>query len=285
MKWIKLVSLASLVVGFAGIVNESNGQNSVPPPPRPFQVDTGSGSTSAGSTVAPGSSKSSVFTNATGTAPTTEGVQPRFLASGAPRPEKKTGYYVGAMAGLNLDSFGNGFTGNPAIFGGADSNMTLGPMASLKFGYIWPFDNEPIDQFKDETGGLRLAGALEAEFLYFHGFHEVGPSAAETEVEQITIAPMLNALLKGSFGRSVIYVGGGVGLAFNFFDSDNEPVLRDQEELADFAWQAIVGYEFHLDTDWALFVEGKYFGMQNLQYVSQGDQANALVGFGVKRQL
>lgn len=296
----KLKSLNVVLVAGGLIVGGGSHvfSQSAPPPPRPFTVQNPDGTTQV---VAPdrGPGRLSVKGQEVPTTADT-GPKPFFRTDLSPRQVRKSGYYAGALLGLNVDSFqGNDFdsmfgtflSNSPRVFGGGtDNNMILGPMAALKVGYVWPF-GESIDQFENETGGIHLAGALEGEFLYFHSFHEVGPFGGgptpKTDIQQITLAPMVNFLLKGAFGRSQIYGGFGVGVAMNFFESDG-PAYPDRTSLGDFAYQWILGYEFHMNEDWAVFSEAKYFNVQdvdNVQGVGTSDMANVLVGIGVKRQL
>jgi hypothetical protein len=291
MSQLRFLTATLIISGMAAAVSYAENQAVAPPAPRPFTVDNADGSST---TVTPnrGNARLSVQTDEVPTQQPEQKVT--FLTNSAPR-KAKTGYYAGAMLGVNVDAyqgnditnwFGGGdlFQGSPAFFGGNDSQMSLGPMASLKLGYVWPF-GESIDQFRNETGGLRLAGALEAEFVYLHGFHEYqrGAGQPQGEVQQITFAPMVNALLKGYFGRSEIYVGAGLGVASTIFEGDG--AAPDSDSIGDLAYQFILGYEFHMNEEWSIFTESKYFQIQNMNYISQGDLANVLVGVGVKKQL
>ncbi|MGF1677920.1 MAG: hypothetical protein ACFCUX_01865 [Candidatus Methylacidiphilales bacterium] len=283
-----------MVVGWVLILaDKSHTQEATaPPPPRPFKVTNTDGTVS---TVVPDRGETQLMVEKNDV-PTTQAPEPKpsFLTNSAPR-ETKTGYYAAAMLGANVDAFrgndiqnwfgaGDLFQNQPTIFGAGDHNMTLGPMVALKFGYVWPF-GERIDQFESETGGIRLAGALEGELVYLHGFHEINPpgNQARGEVQQITIAPMINFLLKGYFGRSEIYLGPGIGLANTFWVGHKG--FREDESLADLAYQFILGYEYHMNSDWSIFTEAKYFTIQNTKYITEGDMSNVAVGIGVKRQL
>jgi len=266
-----------------------------PPAPRPFKVRNTDGTyTTVG---APTPSEGRLRVQQSDLPSNNEPKQKvTFLTNSAPRGTK-TGYYAAAMLGFNIDSFqgaditnffglGNSpFEGTPNIFNGANSNQSLGPFASVKFGYVWPF-GETIDQFERETGGLRLAGALEAEFIYLHGFHEfAGPGGnLSNDVQQITFAPMVNFLLKAQWGRSELYLGPGIGVALTIFDGDGGSA-PDEESLGDLAYQFILGYEFHMNEEWSIFAESKYFNIQDVQYLNEGDIANVLLGIGIKKQL
>ena len=307
MKQFTLLTLA-MSVGMVAVTNvnaqtqetQHSGSNysttastTAPPPPRPFQVRNADGSVTTVAPTAEGRLQMQQADLPTNTEPKK---QVTFLTNSAPR-DTKTGYYVGGMVGFNIDSYqgsnfrnwfndGEFFEDSPRIYGlNTDDNMSLGPMAGLKFGYVWPF-GEPIDQFESETGGIRLAGALEAEFLYFHGFHEYGPNGGplSNEVQVITFAPMVNALLKGYWGRSEIYAGVGIGIAMTIFDGDGG-TAPDEESLGDLAYQFILGYEFHMNEEWSIFTEAKYFTVDDMQYLSTDDVSNILLGIGVKKQV
>lgn len=266
-----------------------------PPAPRPFKVQNADGTLS---TATPTRSGRLSVVQQPSDLPANNQPKPKvtFLTNSAPR-NAKTGYYAGAMLGFNIDAYnGSNFTNwfadgglfedSPRIYGiNTDDNMSLGPMAAVKFGYVWEF-GDPIDQFEKETGGLRIGGALEGEFVYFHGFHEYGAAGGPlvNDVQQITFAPMVNALLKAYWGRSEIYFGPGVGIAMTIFDGDggNAP---DTDSFGDFAYQFILGYEFHMNEEWSIFAESKYFTVQDMQYITEGDVSNILMGIGVKKQL
>jgi len=293
-----LVCLTGIAIGL--IPNDLRAQNA-PPAPRPFTVTNPDGTTQV---VNPdrGNARLSVQKD---DVPTTAPKQPEpfFRTELSPREVRKAGYYAAALVGFNVDAYrGNDFAspsffdpfleGTPQIFGGADNNMEIGPMVSLKFGYLWPF-GQSIDQFENETGGLHLAGALEAEFLYFHSFHEVATPNGTVDVDQATLSPLVNFILKGAWGRSQAYVGMGVGIGNSLFDSDSfDPAtgfFPDNVDGGNFAYQFLAGYEFQMNTDWSLFTEAKYFNQSDADLVpipgGNGNIANILVGIGVKRTL
>ncbi|MEM6885696.1 MAG: hypothetical protein AAF571_11740 [Verrucomicrobiota bacterium] len=276
----------------SGSEYSTNATTTAPPPPRPFQVRNADGTTT---TVAPTAEGRLQVQQADLPSNNEPKQNVTFLTNSAPRGTK-TGYYAGAMLGFNIDAYnGNNFTnwfgdggffeGTPNIFGGANSNMSLGPMAAVKFGHVWPF-GEPIDQFQNETGGLRIGGALEAEFIYMHGFHEYAGAGGNlsNDVQQITFAPMVNALLKAYWGRSEVYFGPGIGVAMTIFDGDGG-TAPDSDSFGDFAYQFILGYEFHMNEEWSIFSEAKYFTIQDVTYLNSGDTSNVLLGIGVKKQL
>ena len=291
MKQTKILSVALMMGGAMFVVSDGIAQ--APPAPRPFKVQNADGSVS---TVTPPSANTRLSIESD--TPANNEPKPRvtFMTNSAPR-DAKTGYYAGLMFGFNIDSYqgsnftnwfgaGNGiFEGTPNIFNGANSSMGLGPMAAVKFGYVWPFGDE-IDQFEKETGGIRLAGALEAEFIYMHGFHEYAGAGGQlsNDVQQVTFAPMVNFLLKGYWGRSDIYGGFGVGVAVTTFDGDGGTAV-DNDSIGDFAYQFIVGYEFHMNEEWSIFTEAKYFTIQDVTYLNSGDTSNVMLGIGVKKQL
>ncbi|MEM1159150.1 MAG: hypothetical protein AAF649_09055 [Verrucomicrobiota bacterium] len=271
----------------------SSAVTTAPPPPRPFQVRNADGTMT---TVAPTAEGRLQIQQADLPSNTEPRQKVTFLTNSAPR-DAKSGYYVGALLGFNIDAYqgsnftnwfgaGNGlFEGEPRIFNGANSSMSLGPMVAVKFGHVWPF-GDPIDQFESETGGLRIGGALEAEFMYIHGFHEYAGAGGNlsNEVQQITFAPMVNALLKGYWGRSEIYGGFGVGVAVTTFDGDGG-TAPDDDSFGDFAYQLILGYEFHMNEEWSIFTESKYFTIQDVTYLSTGDSSHVLLGVGVKKAI
>ncbi len=294
MKQLTVYSAALLVGGSLLIGNAAIAQDSAPPAPRPFKVQNSDGTVS---TVAPSSNNGRLAVQSSDLPANNESAPKlNFLTNSAPR-DAKTGYYAAAMLGFNIDAYqgsnftnwfgaGNGiFEGTPNIFNGANSSMGLGPMAAVKFGYVWPF-GEPIDQFDKETGGLRIGGALEAEFIYMHGFHEYAGAGGNlsNDVQQITFAPMVNALLKAYWGRSEVYFGPGIGIAMTIFDGDGG-TAPDSDSFGDFAYQFILGYEFHMNDEWSIFAESKYFTIQDVTYLNSGDTSNVLMGIGIKKQL
>jgi len=291
MKQPKFISAALMAGGLLVLASDTFAQ--APPAPRPFKVHNPDGTYT---TVAPNTGGRLKMLESDLPANKEPEKPVNFLTNSAPR-DTKTGYYVGGMLGFNIDSFqgsnfnnwfndGVLFKDSPRIYGlDTDDNMSLGPMAALKFGYVWPF-GDAIDQFENETGGLRLAGALEGEFVYFHGFHEYGPGGGplNSEVQAITFAPMVNALLKGYWGRSEVYAGVGIGIAMTIFAGDGGSA-PDEESLGDLAYQFILGYEFHMNREWSIFTEAKYFTVDELSYISSDDVSNVLLGIGVKKQL
>jgi len=285
MKRLSVFSAALLMGGAMMTSIEVKAQQNVPAAPRPFKVQNADGTVS---TVAPSHGTARLAITPSDITERHTEPEVTFLTNSAPR-DAKTGYYVGALIGFNIDTFeGNNirtpfnfFQDNPDLFAGSESNTNLGPFASLKFGYVWPF-GDPIDQFEQETGGLRLAGALEAELVYLHSFKKFGPDLSN-EAQQVTFAPMINALLKAYWGRSELYVGAGVGVASTIFFG--EGAVEDDDSIGNFAHQLILGYEFHMNSEWSIFGESKYFQIQDQDFLSSDDTASVLLGFGVKKQI
>jgi opacity protein-like surface antigen len=265
------------LAGACGFVSTSFAEvAAAPPAPRPWNGQTQESTSNAPMTEANGS-RLRVSDKAVEDAEP----KPRF-ASEAPL-RKEAGYYLGVSAGMNFAQ------SDEIDTPGVGSSGSLAPVGGFKLGYVYPFDDEPIDQFKDETGGigLRLAGALEVEAFYLRNESDFESPIGTREFTLDAGYFMLNAFLKARVSQFTFYGGPGVGLAWTH--ASGNALVGDQDD-AYLAFQAVGGVEYLFNPDWSVFTEYKWLVTNDfsLKTVGNGNtdfgmyQQN-LISFGVKR--
>ena len=173
--------------------------------------------------------------------------EPRpYIIDAQPRDEATSGYTLSAFAGVNLHQSGFG------------QQSEVNPVGGLKFGYTWPFDDEPIEQFFTETQrGVRLAGGLEIEGFYVRNEFDTGGN----DVEANHAFFMLNALLKAKWSRFMIYGGPGAGMVWTETGATGG---GGSDNSVDFAYQAIGGLDVYFDPQWSIFTEYKWLNIDGL---------------------
>lgn len=242
-----LVLIGTAALGAAS----ASAQQDLPPPPRPWNPE-GSTPTTAGAPLTEASG-SRIRVTPEAVAQSDQNTQPAFKAE-PPLRGSVGSWYIGAMAGANITQDDD--LGGPA---GNTSGSTQ-PMGGLKFGYVYPFDQEPIDQFMDETNGrgVRLAGALEAEAFYVRNETDVNAAAGSRELVTDNAYFMVNALLKGAIGRLGLYAGPGGGVAYTHATGNALAGAGGEQDDVNLAYQFMGGIEYSLSSDWSLFAEYKY---------------------------
>lgn len=279
-----VTGLAALSLGL-GSLQVVCAENVAPPPaPRPWEGQASSTSTtSTGSTTT-----TSTKTEANGSrlrvsdqAAEEARPKPKF-ASEAPLRDESS-YYIGVSAGMNFAQ------GDEINVTGLDQSGDLAPVGGFKLGYVYPFDSEPIDQFRDETRGegLRLAGGLELEAFYLRNNSEYTIAGATRDFNLDAGYFMLNAFLKARVTQFTLYAGPGVGLAWTH--ASGNAVVGEQDE-AFLAYQMTGGVEYLFAKDWSVFTEYKWLvtddysvnlaGAGNTDY---GMFQQHLISFGLKR--
>lgn len=176
------------------------------------------------------------------------------------RTEPLTGYSVGVYGGVNAAADADGSVLIPLVPASVrvdlDSNSDVGAAAGVKFRYTWPFDPEPIDQWKDEVGGegFRISGALEGELGYVGGGFDGNAGAVNSSFDYDAFTFMVNAYLVFQAERWRPYAGVGGGGAALFLSND----AAGEDETMSLAYQGILGVDYFLRSDWSLFAEYKY---------------------------
>ncbi|MDX6766717.1 MAG: outer membrane beta-barrel protein [Candidatus Methylacidiphilales bacterium] len=238
---------AGLILGM--VVSLEAQQVAPPPAPRPWHADTAPTPTTSTSEpkTEPNGSRLKVSSAAAEEAEAAQ--KPRFNVDAPLRD--RSGYYIGASLGANIAQ------DNDVNAPGLSLSGDIAPVGGLKLGYVYPFDNEPIEQFQTETGGigLRLAGALEAEVFYLRNESEatIGGVARDFSIDAGYF--MFNAFLKAKVGKAGFYAGPGVGIALTH--TSGSAINGDQDE-ANLAYQMVGGAEYLFHPDWAVFAEYKW---------------------------
>jgi opacity protein-like surface antigen len=186
--------------------------------------------------------------------------QSTFRASAPVRTEPRTGYSVGIYGGINAVTEVDGNVRVPAvpnsILVDLNSSSNPGMTGGLKFRYTWPFDEEPIEQWRDEVGGegFRLSGALEGELGYVAGELDGTAGATTATFDYDAFTFMVNAYLVLQAGKWRPYAGVGGGGAALWFDGGGTA----SDDAVSLAYQGILGVDYFLSSDWSLFAEYKY---------------------------
>lgn len=242
-------ALAAMVV--MGVVAQSQAQQELPPPPRPWTSQESTSAPGAPLTEARGS-RLQVTPEAAAQAEQYRNAEKPAFKAEPPLRSSVGSWYLGAMAGANVaqdDDLG-GAAGR--------SSGSVQAMGGLKFGYVYPFDSEPIDQFMDETHGrgVRLAGALEAEAFYLRNEADITAAGVSRDLETNNAFFMINALLKGAIGRLGLYAGPGGGLAYT--SATGSALAGGDKDDVNLAYQFMGGIEYNLPSQWTIFAEYKY---------------------------
>lgn len=179
----------------------------------------------------------------------------------------KTGYEIGI--------YGGGITGitdvlveaNPTSGSGLPTDVSedVGFLAGIKFGYTWPFMGEPIDQWKAETGGLRLGGGVEGDFYYSQNTLNIDTTASQMDLTLERYHFLLNFLLKAQAGDWRLFAGPSVGFALLRGTDYNGPVVGGDNNDTDvnLAWGFVGGADYFIDPSWSLFMEYRYLVIED----------------------
>jgi opacity protein-like surface antigen len=252
-----------LFLAILGLVNVSQAQSyETPPPPRPISsaaTETGTSS----STVMPGKD-GRLQISTTNDAPQPQAQGTPYMLKAEPRAPL-TGYNVAVFGGINVAQ-----EGDIETFGGlpTESDSEIAAQGGLKLGYIWPFSDEPLDQFELETssvGGVKLSGGLEAEAFYVGNRTELSTSAGVTKFDMDMGFLMLNATLQAQWGKFRIYGGPGVGLAVIGSENDTQ---------AELAYEILGGMNYFFAPDWSIFGEYKYLIIDHLVVTTPAGNAD-----------
>jgi outer membrane protein OmpA-like peptidoglycan-associated protein len=169
------------------------------------------------------------------------------LGIGAAHADSTKGWYVGALGGLNITEDSDITTD---AFPGLTPELTtnLGWGAGLLGGY--------------DFGPFRI----QADVVYRrNGLDKLKFAGAEADLDGhvSSWAPMVSALYDIPTGtRFTPYIGAGVGAAHVKFDSDT---IGGSTSKWKFAYQAIGGVNYDLNTNWALGVEYRYFATPSIR--------------------
>ena len=165
------------------------------------------------------------------------------------------GFYVGAVGGLNW-VFSNSYNGSvntlgtvttPAINESYNTGWAVGAMVGYDF--LGP-RVEIEGMYRDSTG----TGVLPSV-----------PSTFAVDASQISV--MANVLYDfNAGGRIVPYVGAGAGVAFMTINGVDGPA-----ESTQFAYQAIVGVGYNIDSMFRINLEGRYYGTTTPTYTNTGN--------------
>jgi|GEM_PF-4365780 len=246
---------ALILLGFSAIGSvQLSAQQALPPAPRPWNQESASESSAGAPLTEPAGGRIQVPPEAV--AQSEQANAPTFKAE-PPLRESVGSWYFGAMAGANItqdDDLGN--------TGGSTQ-----PMGGLKFGYVYPFDQQPIDQFMDETNGrgIRLAGALETEAFYLRNETDIRSPGGSRDLVTDNAYFMINALLKGSVDRLGLYAGPGGGVAYTHATGAATAGSGNEQDDVNLAYQFIGGIEYNLPSQWTLFAEYKYLVNDGLE--------------------
>lgn len=230
-------------------------QQTVPPPPRPWNPEAAQTTSGAPLTEANGS-RLQVTPEAV--AQSQQSQQPAFKAEPPLRDNIGT-FYVGGFAGANI-------TQDDDLGGAAGTTSgSAQPMGGFKFGYVYPFDQEPIDQFMDETNGrgVRLAGALELEAFYLRNETDVTSGGISRDFTTDNGYFMVNAFLKAAIGKFGLYAGPGGGVVYTHATGD--ALGGGEQDNVSLAYQFIGGAEYNFAPQWSLFGEYKYLVNDGLE--------------------
>jgi OOP family OmpA-OmpF porin len=165
------------------------------------------------------------------------------------------GFYVGAVGGLNW-VFSNSYNGsvttlgvvrNPAINESYNTGWAVGAMVGYDF--VGP-RIEIEGMYRDSTG----TGVIPS-----------GPSTFAVDASQVSV--MANVLYDfNAGGRIVPYIGAGAGIAFMTINGVDGPA-----ESTQFAYQAIVGVGYNIDSMFRINLEGRYYGTTTPTYTNTGN--------------
>ena len=277
--WQKISILGMMALAFFGTARAQTDQAQfrLPPPPRPLTAASDTSSAPPVRKQADAASTQSAQTPAAeqkqlSGSPTT------YRSSVTPRPPQ-SGYYVGIFAGASVSQGASSLKVNNLDY---NVGSELNPMGGFKFGYTWPFVDEPIDQFDAELGGPRLllSGSLEAEAFYVRSTTRISTGKLEMDMGFL----MFNALLRAGVGKWEFYGGPGAG---GFVAGTTDNVGRGDTN-ASYAYQFMGGIDYNFQQDWSVFAEYKYLVTPDFTFgkgssVAFHDYDQNLVMLGIRR--
>jgi outer membrane protein OmpA-like peptidoglycan-associated protein len=176
------------------------------------------------------------------------------VAHAQSQPLQYPGFYVGAVGGLNW-VFSNSYNASvntlgtvttPAVNESYNTGWAVGGM--IGYDFVGP-RVEIEGMYRDSTG----TGVLPSV-----------PSTFAVDAYQVSV--MTNVLYDfNAGGRIVPYVGAGAGIAFLTINGIDGPA-----ESTQFAYQAIVGVGYNIDSTFRINLEGRYYGTTNPTYTNTG---------------
>jgi OOP family OmpA-OmpF porin len=164
------------------------------------------------------------------------------------------GFYVGAVGGLNW-IFSNSYNAsvnalgvvtNPAI----NESYNTGWAAGGMIGYDFLGPRIEIEGMYRDTNGTGVMPSV--------------PYTFAVDMHQVSV--MANVLYDfNAGGRIVPYIGAGAGVAFVSIDGEDGLATSTQ-----FAYQAIVGVGYNIDSMFRINLEGRYYGTTNPTFINTG---------------
>jgi len=263
------IKTACLSIAFTGMVTLVQAQNyNTPPPPRPMEPSTATTTTSSSETTVSSGTNGRLQVEAPteGTQTKQPAVNNNYLVNARPR-SPATGYSVAVYGGINVAT-----QDELESIGGVNvsSSSEIAPMVGLKFGHIWAFTDEPIEQFELETGsngGIRLSGGLEADAFYLRNDTKINSSTNSDKVEMNMGFLMVNATLQAQWGKFRLYGGPGVGGAIinaSNYGANGTPDFSYESTQVRLAFQGLGGLDYFVTPEWSIFGEYKYLLVNGL---------------------
>jgi outer membrane protein OmpA-like peptidoglycan-associated protein len=164
------------------------------------------------------------------------------------------GFYVGAVGGLNWD-FSTSYNGSVNTLGTATSpaineSYNTGWAVGAMIGYDFVGPRVEIEgMYRDTTG----TGVLPSV-----------PSTFAVDASQVSV--MANVLYDFNAGGTIVpYIGAGAGVAFMSINGVDGVATSTQ-----FAYQAIVGVGYNIDSMFRINLEGRYYGTTNPTFTNTG---------------
>jgi opacity protein-like surface antigen len=263
--------LAALLMNMGSAFAQNEGQYAPPLPPRPLPPPA---TTEDQAGAPPARPQSIVQTESAETPP------PQFRIGGQPRG-LATGYYGALLVGAN-------FASEDDLDSSASASASAQPFAALKFGYTWPFNQPPLEQFSDvaQSPGWFLSGGFEIEGMYVRSRYGVNTAADHGHLTLNSGAIMINAYLKAQTGKFRFYAGPGFGPAFVGYSGFGSESGGTDVNLA---YQFSGGIDYFITPEWSIFTEYKWFVLDDLKLFGSanrldfGDLQQHLIGIGVRR--
>jgi opacity protein-like surface antigen len=213
--------------------------------------------------------------------------KPEFLVAAEPRMPK-TGYSMGINAGATLWQDAKYDSSAPDL----DESNKLGPYFGVKFGYDWPFEDEPIEQWKRETGGegIRVSGGLELEAFMLMNEFEGSNAGSAVSADLYTGVGMVNALIKLQWGNLRPYFGPGIGVGYTYSDKYSAAgATDDSDSSVNLVWQAVLGADYFITPDWSIFGEYKFLDLKGLDIygptnpIDTEDYYHQIIAVGIRK--
>ncbi|MBI2735836.1 MAG: outer membrane beta-barrel protein [Rhodospirillales bacterium] len=190
------------------------------------------------------------------------------FAAQAQTPLQPGGFYIGVEGGANW-MFNTSFTSTLTVppFGSASTNSNLsfntGWLAGGTVGYDFVGPRVEVEGvYRENTGTLTVGG--------------FGGSAGATFNQISVMGNIYYDFLAGS--AIVPYVGAGAGVAFL-----NLGALGNTQQSTQFAYQAMLGVGYNIDSTFRLNLEGRYYScrvQEQGQRPHHGDRPHRHVGPG-----